>query len=65
MKKGVAIIAINANSTETHPQDGPLEMRQLGLDYGWRFPYLFDETQEVAKSYTQIFGIPQNKIKNH
>jgi peroxiredoxin len=51
MKKGVTVVAINANSTETHPQDGPLEMRQLGLDYGWRFPYLFDETQEVAKAY--------------
>lgn len=51
MKRGIAIVAINANSTETHPQDGPLEMRQLGLDYGWRFPYLFDESQEVAKAY--------------
>ena len=51
MKRGLAIIAINANSTKTHPQDGPEEMKKLAIEKKWPFPYLFDETQAVAKSY--------------
>ncbi len=49
--KGVAIVAINANAIETHPQDGPAEMKKLEKRLGWGFPFLFDETQEVAKAY--------------
>ncbi len=49
--KGVAIVAINANAIETHPQDGPAEMKKLAKRLGWGFPFLFDETQEVAKAY--------------
>ncbi|KAI8109925.1 hypothetical protein M9434_001204 [Picochlorum sp. BPE23] len=45
--KGVAFVGISANSIITHPQDGPEEMAQQG----YPFPYLFDETQEVAKMY--------------
>ena len=51
MDRGVGVVAINANSIETHPQDGPSHMRRLAEEEGWRFPYLFDETQEVAKAY--------------
>jgi len=47
----VALVAINANSLETHPQDGPGPMRTLALELGWTFPFLFDDTQEVAKAY--------------
>ncbi|MFW9779627.1 MAG: thioredoxin family protein [Candidatus Heimdallarchaeota archaeon] len=52
--KGVSFIAINANNPETHPQDGPEQMKQLANEKGWRFPFLFDETQEIAKAYTAI-----------
>jgi peroxiredoxin len=51
MPKGLGVVAINANAVETHPQDGPPEMRKLAQQLGWRFPFLFDETQEVAKAY--------------
>lgn len=51
MPKGLAVVAINANAVETHPQDGPEEMRKLATELGWRFPFLFDDTQQVAKAY--------------
>jgi peroxiredoxin len=51
MDRGVAIVAINSNSVDTHPQDGPEHMKRLATELGWRFPFLFDETQEVAKAY--------------
>ena len=49
--KGVAFIAINSNSAESHPQDGPENMAALSREMGWTFPFLFDATQEVAKAY--------------
>ncbi|UCE13611.1 MAG: thioredoxin family protein [Candidatus Heimdallarchaeota archaeon] len=49
--KGISFIAINSNSLETHPQDGPPNMKTLAEDMGWEFPFLFDKTQEVAKAY--------------
>lgn len=49
--RGLAAVAINANSIRTHPQDGPEHMKELALGEGWQFPFLFDETQEVAKAY--------------
>lgn len=45
-----ALIAINSNSTLTHPQDGPEGMRQQAEREGWRFPYLQDRDQVVAKA---------------
>jgi peroxiredoxin len=50
-KDDVAFIAINANSLESHPQDGPTHMAELVRELGWTFPFLFDDTQEVAKAY--------------
>lgn len=52
--QGIAFIAINANSIESHPQDGPEYMKALAEEKKWTFPFLFDETQEVAKAYTAI-----------
>lgn len=49
--KGVAIVGISSNSTATHPQDGPDKMAEDATKFGYSFPYLFDETQEVAKAY--------------
>ncbi|UCC70958.1 MAG: thioredoxin family protein [Gemmatimonadota bacterium] len=48
---GLGVVAINSNSLETYPQDGPEHMRELARAEGWDFPFLFDETQEVAKAY--------------
>jgi len=47
----IAIAAISSNDVEAYPQDGPEEMKKQAERLGWRFPYLFDESQEVARSY--------------
>ena len=49
--KGVSFVAISSNDVETHPQDGPDKMKQVAKEIGYPFPYLYDETQEVAKAY--------------
>ena len=49
--RGVDFVAINANSAESHPQDGPENMAALSRELGWKFPFLFDDTQQVAKAY--------------
>ncbi len=49
--RGVGVVAINANDVEGYPQDGPFEMKKLVGKLGWKFPYLFDATQETAKAY--------------
>jgi len=45
------IVAISANDVGEYPQDGPEEMKKQSERLGWRFPYLYDESQEVARSY--------------
>ena len=48
---GVAVVGINSNDVTTHPDDSPDNMRGEVEWRGYTFPYLFDETQEVAKAY--------------
>ncbi|HEX7009366.1 MAG TPA: thioredoxin family protein [Phycisphaeraceae bacterium] len=50
--KGVGIVAINSNDTQQYPNDNPQRMKEEKAARGYPFPYLFDETQEVAKAYT-------------
>lgn len=50
--QGLGILAISANSVETHPQDSPDKLREQAKRASFNFPYAYDETQEVAKSYT-------------
>ncbi|WP_128914767.1 thioredoxin family protein [Granulicella sibirica] len=47
----VAIVAISSNDIEAYPQDGPEFMKAQAERLGFRFPYLLDETQEVARAY--------------
>ncbi len=47
----IAIAAIQSNDIEQYPEDGPEPMREQAARLGWQFPYLLDETQEVARSY--------------
>ncbi len=49
--RGVGIVGISSNDVVTHPADGPREMAQEAIQAGYRFPYLFDETQKVAHAY--------------
>lgn len=50
-KKGIAIVGINSNDVENYPEDRPEKMKAEKLSAGYVFPYLFDETQEIAKAY--------------
>ena len=50
-KDQVNIVAISSNDIENYPQDGPEHMQDLWKELGLTFPYLFDETQMVAKAY--------------
>jgi AhpC/TSA family len=47
----IGIVAISSNDVETYPQDSPEEMKRQAERLGFRFPYLYDETQEVARAY--------------
>lgn len=49
--KGVAVVAISSNDVTTHPEDGPDQMRAEKAKAGYTFPYLYDESQAVAKAY--------------
>lgn len=49
--RGVAVVAINSNDVAAYPQDGPEGMREEAKQAGYMFPYLFDESQQVAKAY--------------
>ena len=49
--KGVAIVAISSNDATAFPADSPEKMAEEQRDAGYTFPYLYDETQEVAKAY--------------
>ena len=49
--KGVAVVGISSNNPATHPADSPEQMVHEAENRGYTFPYLFDETQEVAKAY--------------
>lgn len=49
--KGIAFMAISANDIEKYPQDAPQFMQKIALENNYTFSYLFDETQEVAKSF--------------
>ena len=49
--KGVSFIGISSNNIATHPQDGPERMTEHAKSAGYNFPYLYDESQEVAHAY--------------
>ena len=49
--KPVKIVAISSNDAATHPGDSPAGLRQQAEEQGFNFPYLYDETQDVAKAY--------------
>ncbi len=51
LPKGIGFAAISSNDVVQYPQDGPDKMRQRALELGYPFPYLFDETQAVARAY--------------
>jgi peroxiredoxin len=51
MPRGVGFVAISSNDVSSHPADSPEQMVAEADERGYPFPYLYDETQEVAKAY--------------
>jgi thiol-disulfide isomerase/thioredoxin len=49
--EGISFIAISSNDVENYPEDSPELMREEARKWGYPFPYLYDETQVVAKAY--------------
>jgi peroxiredoxin len=49
--KGLAAVAISSNDIGSHPQDGPAQMAKLAETSGFTFPYLYDESQDIAMAY--------------
>ena len=49
--KGISFVGISANDVENYPDDSPDKMKDLALGSGFKFPYLYDESQEVARAY--------------
>lgn len=48
---GIGVVAISANDAATYPQDAPEFMKAEAARHGFSFPYLYDETQAVARAY--------------
>lgn len=65
--KGIKMVAINSNDVENYPDDSPEKMTLVARKLGYPFPYLYDETQEVAKAYdaacTPDFFLYDSKLK--
>lgn len=51
LENSVGFVAINSNDVARYPEDRPEAMREMARKHGWRFPYLFDESQSVARAY--------------
>lgn len=50
-QKGIGFVAISSNDVENYPQDAPHLMKEKAKEANYTFPYLYDETQKVAKAY--------------
>ena len=51
---GIGVVAISSNDVTTYPQDDLPHMREMARARGFTFPYLFDESQDVARAYGAI-----------
>lgn len=49
--KPLGIVAISSNDAENYPEDAPESLKGMAVQLGFRFPYLYDESQEVARAY--------------
>lgn len=65
--KGISFIAINSNDPVQYPEDSLPKMKEYGEKLGYPFPYLYDETQDVARDYdaacTPEFYLFDGKLK--
>ena len=49
--QGVEVVAVSSNDVEAYPQDDVTHMKAFAAEHGFSFPYLYDETQDVARRY--------------
>lgn len=49
--RGVSLVAVSSNDAVQYPEDSPENMKALAVSLGYTFPYLYDETQQVARLY--------------
>lgn len=65
--KGISFIGISSNDVANYPEDSPEKMKQVAKELGYPFPYLYDESQEVARAYdaacTPDFFIYDKELK--
>ncbi|MEO1767742.1 thioredoxin family protein [Thiobacter aerophilum] len=52
--QGIGVVAINSNDASQYPEDSFEAMKQVAAEYGYPFPYLYDETQAVARAYGAV-----------
>ena len=50
-QKDIALVGISSNDAQNYPEDAPVKLKEFALAQGWKFPFLYDETQGVAKAY--------------
>jgi len=50
-QKDIALVGISSNDAENYPDDSPTKLKEFTFTQGWHFPFLYDETQNVAKAY--------------
>ncbi|WP_298761725.1 thioredoxin family protein [uncultured Psychroserpens sp.] len=67
ISKGINCIAISSNDIDNYPEDAPHLMTQNAIEHDFIFPYLYDQTQQVAKAYdaacTPDFYVFNNNLK--
>ena len=67
ISKGINCIAISSNDVKNYPQDNPTKMKENAIEQDFIFPYLYDETQDIAKAYdaacTPDFYVFDSKLK--
>ncbi|HEY7534016.1 MAG TPA: thioredoxin family protein [Nitrospiraceae bacterium] len=49
--RGLGMVAISSNDPMSYPDDAPARLKEMAQRLGFRFPFCFDETQDVARSY--------------
>lgn len=50
-ERGLAVVGVSSNDVEKYPDDSPEKMKEEARTAGYTFPYLYDESQQVAKAY--------------
>jgi peroxiredoxin len=54
MNSALGIVAISSNDAVAYPEDSPSGLKQMAEEWGFKFPLLYDETQEVARAYDAV-----------